>query len=302
MDLRVGGKTGRQVDDRAAGGAAGGGVVATLAQAVEQRLARQLRQQKAGQPANGAEHRRTGIARAGAPLVAVGIGDDADAVAEVEGVVDEPFERAPGGVHLDGCLEASIMGGADVGIASTAMGIADHVPFAVRREGPEQVARRVRVGVEVAPVLDQGMRRAPDLAAGLRKEDIAIAAETGVSRPFVSGDGEERAGRLEFVGEAVEMRPELVGDLEVVTLVRNRVNRSQVTRKGEIVPGAARSDGFLRLAVQVRPEGQEFRRLHDLQRVGDANRFAGRIDKTDFNGPGRVRCQTGESQPPCARP
>ena len=45
-----------------------------------------------------------------ASLVIVAVADDADAIALLERVVQQPLERAPGRMHLDGALEPPVMG------------------------------------------------------------------------------------------------------------------------------------------------------------------------------------------------
>ena len=50
-----------------------------------------------------------GLRRARPPLVIVAMADDADAKALRERVVQQPLERAPGGMHFDSALEASVV-------------------------------------------------------------------------------------------------------------------------------------------------------------------------------------------------
>ena len=96
-------------------------VMPALAQRLEQRVARQLRHEVTGQPADRAERRGAWRRRAGAPFVVVAVADHADAKALLECVVQNPFERAPGRMHLDGALDAPVMGIFDIGIASAHM-------------------------------------------------------------------------------------------------------------------------------------------------------------------------------------
>src|ERR1700722_6554237 len=106
-------------------------------QRLEYRGPRQLRQLQAGQPAIGAKQRCAGPFGARTALVAVTVGDDADAVTEVEGVVDDPLEGAPARMHLDRGLDGNVVGDADVGVASADMRKGDGV-LAVTLEGREQ--------------------------------------------------------------------------------------------------------------------------------------------------------------------
>jgi len=48
--------------------------------------------------------------------------DDADAIALLESVVQDPFERAPARMHLDGTLEPAVMGILEVGVTPADMG------------------------------------------------------------------------------------------------------------------------------------------------------------------------------------
>ena len=84
--------------------AAGGAVMMAAALGFEDRLSVVAVGQETGKTAIGAEGRGAGIAGAGAPLVAIAVAYDADAAAERKAVGEDPFEGAPGGMHLDGGL------------------------------------------------------------------------------------------------------------------------------------------------------------------------------------------------------
>ena len=180
-----------------------------LAQAIEQAGAIELRHQIAGEPADGAELAGAGIARARPALVAVGIADDADAVTGLERVLYQPFEGAPGGMHLDRALEAAVMGEIDVGVAAAAMGEADDVEFLVARESFEQLAGGRQSVARSDMVLDQRMRRAADDAAFVGEKDVAVAAERGIAGPFVAGQSDETARLVECLGQPVELVPRI---------------------------------------------------------------------------------------------
>ena len=83
--------------------------------------------------------------------MAVAVGDDADAVTEVEGVVDDPLEGSPARMHLDRGLDGDVVGDADVGVASADMRKGDGV-LAITLEGCEQFVGGVTVGGEVSVV------------------------------------------------------------------------------------------------------------------------------------------------------
>ena len=56
-----------------------------------------------------------------AALVVVAVADDADAIALLERVVQQPLERAPGRMHLHGALEPPVMGVVEIGVAPADM-------------------------------------------------------------------------------------------------------------------------------------------------------------------------------------
>ena len=120
------------------GAVAGGGIVAAAAHAFEDRVAVEPLGQEAGEPAVAAEERGAGIAGAGPALVAVGVGDDADAIALLEGVAHDPLEGAPGRVHLHGRFHR-VVRELDVGVAPADVG-RHHAVLA-----PKLLEQRVRV-------------------------------------------------------------------------------------------------------------------------------------------------------------
>ena len=90
-------------------------------QRLEQGVARELGHEIAGEPADRAEGRCARAGRAGAALVVVAMAYDADPVAARKGVMQEPFERAPGRMHLHRALEPAVMGIVEVRIAPADM-------------------------------------------------------------------------------------------------------------------------------------------------------------------------------------
>src|SRR5207253_4333077 len=88
------------------------------AQRVEQSGAGEIASEKTGQPTVGSEQRGARVAGAVPALMAVGIGEYADAVALFQSVVQQPFEGAPIGMHLDRALDPRIVRHLDVGIAA----------------------------------------------------------------------------------------------------------------------------------------------------------------------------------------
>ena len=103
-------------------------------------------------------------------LVAVGVGEHADAVALFERILQQPLESAPVGVHLDSALDAPVVRDLDVGV--TAADVREHDAILVL-QGLEEVGRAVGVGLHVAEVLHQGVVGAVDLAA-FRRLNITL--------------------------------------------------------------------------------------------------------------------------------
>src|SRR4029077_3223689 len=101
--------------------------------------------------------------------------------------------------------------------------------------------------------LDQNMRRAPDRAAFAAEKDISITTHAGIARPFVTRKTNKPAGNVELGRQAVELLPELVGNLEVVALMTDHVDERRITRVAEIGFGCPHADGFTALPVQIAP-------------------------------------------------
>src|SRR5262249_19305241 len=292
-ELGVLGKAGDRLLERAAQieeyPRAGGAVVAPPAQRREQSIARKLRHEVAGQPADRAEGRGARPRRARSPLVVVAVAYDADAVAFFERVVQQPFERAPGRVHLDAALEPSVMGGFDVGVTPADMGDDNGI---LPAERTKQFIRRVH-GAARGLSFDQDVRRAPDRAAFAAEENVAIAAHAGIARPFVAGHAYEPARRVECGRQAVELGPECVGDLEIVALMADDVDESEIARIAEIAVRRAHADGFAALPVQIAPVAPQRGVRDRAQRTG-AGKLLAIGDETQLEIAGRIRDQIVE--------
>src|SRR5437868_7278655 len=100
------------------------------------------------------------MARAMPPLVAVAIGQYADPVALGEGILKQPLERAPIGMHLDGPLDTRVMRHGDVGIAAADMSEDDAI---LVLQCFEEIPGRVGVAGEVREIGDEAVMRAMDL-------------------------------------------------------------------------------------------------------------------------------------------
>src|SRR5262249_56549766 len=115
---------------------------------------------------------------------------------------------------------------------------------------------------------DQEGRRAMARAAFAAEEDVAVAAHASIARPFVAGQAQETARRIERGGQAVELSPERIGDLKIVALMADDVEEGKIARVAKIAFRRAHTYGFAALPVQVAPvEPQRCLRDH-AQRIG----------------------------------
>ena len=198
--------------------------------------------EQAGQAAIGAEPRGPRVRGARPPLVPVGRRENARAITHFEGVLDQPFEGAPGGMDLDRAFQLTVVTAPDVGVTAADMGEHHDV---LARQLFEQVFDAVGVLVQIGPVLDQGMGRAEDGPAFLGVEDVAVAAEAGIGRPFIAGNDDESGILREFARQHVQFGPELRRDLEIVALVHRSVEERLVAGEGEIGARVVGADGLL---------------------------------------------------------
>src|SRR5262249_49266984 len=76
------------------------------------------------------------------------------------------------------------------------------------------------------------------------------------------------ARRIECGRQAVELGPECVGDLEIVALMADDVDESEIARIAEIAVRRAHADGFAALPVQIAPVTPQRRGCDDAQRIG----------------------------------
>src|SRR5262249_6167928 len=97
-------------------------VMPARTQRLEQSVTRELRHEITREPADRPEGRGARRGRTRAALVIVAVANDADAVAHLERVMHEPFERSPTRVHLDGAFDAAVVGVFHVGVAPAHVG------------------------------------------------------------------------------------------------------------------------------------------------------------------------------------
>src|SRR5579875_866741 len=211
---------------------AGRSVMMAIAQRLQKRGSRELRRENARQPAVRAEHRRTGIARARPALVAVAIGHDADTIALLERVLDQPVEGAPRGVYLDRAFQPNVVRHLDVRIAAADVREDDAIFVS---DGSEEVGSRIGVARKIAQIFDERVRGTMYLPSFARVQHVAVSTQTGIARPFVTRKGDERPILVEFFRQLLEMQPKTRGDLKVVALMAGRIEKRAIAREREVI-------------------------------------------------------------------
>ena len=156
-------------------------------------------------------------------------------------------------MDLDRRFEPGVVRVGDVGVAPADMRDDDRV--FLRGQRLEEVARGRAVALHAGAIGEEGARRAPDRPPFVAKVDVVVAADGGVAGPLVAGEGDEPAIVLELGGEAIELLPERLRDLEVVGLVPHHVEEGEVAGEGEVGPRAVDADRLAALAVQIAPVG-----------------------------------------------
>ena len=68
---------------------------------------------------------------------------------------------------------------------------------------------------------------------------------------------------VEFSGDSVEISPKFLGYLKVVSLVDAYVKKGFVTSEGKIILRVDGTQGFRRLAMDISPKIEMFRRLNN---------------------------------------
>ena len=152
-------------------------------------------------------------------------------------------------MNLDGTFKPAVMGIFHVRIAATDMGN-DYRVFTLQDE--EQCVGRVD-GISRGLALDQNMRRAADRAAFVAVKNIPVTTHACVARPLVSRQANKPSRFVKLGRQAVELVPEIVGNLEVVALVADHIDKGRVARVAEIGFGRAHPDRFTALSVEIAP-------------------------------------------------
>src|SRR5215467_3095812 len=111
--------------------------------------------------------------------------------------------------------------------------------------------------------------------AFMAEEHVAVTAHAGVARPLVAGQTDEAPWRIEGCGQAIELLPKRVGDLEVVALMSDDVDERLVACVAEITLGGAGANGFTTLAMQITPIVPQECRFADPQGIGACKHVPG---------------------------
>jgi hypothetical protein len=226
--------------------------------------------QEAGEPALAAEERGAGVAGAGSPLVAVRIGNNPDAISFLECVAQDPFERAPGRVHLHCGLQDRIVRELHVGVAPAHV---RHDNAVLAPELLEQLPSRMGVRGFIPYVRRIGnlcVRRAMDGLALPAIVHVSVAADRSVGRPLVPRNANEPARQVELLAKGVELAPECPRDLEIVALMSCHVEEGLVAGELEVLACGIGTEGFVRLPMRVAPEVDGTALGSHPQRIGAA--------------------------------
>ena len=169
----------------------------------------------------------------------------------------------------------------DVGIAPTDMRD-DAAAFAAH--GFEQLIGGVyRIGGRL--ILDEDVRGAADRPSLVAEEDIAVAAHTGVARPFVARQTNKLTRSIEPCSKFVQPFPKRIGNLKIIALVTHHVDEGLIACIAEIVFRGPHSDGFATLAMQIGPIAPQRRGADHAKRVGLRDELAiGRYGKIEIAG------------------
>ena len=149
-------------------------------------------------------------------------------------------------MHFDRAFGPGVMRHLDVGIAAADVGEHDAVLVLQRLE---QLLGAVGIGGEIGLVVDQRMRGTVDLLALVHEQNVAIATQTCVARPFIAGEDDERTVLVVAARQFVQLVPEHRRDLEVVPLMAHAVEKGPVARELDEFRRRVGADRFLRLAM-----------------------------------------------------
>jgi hypothetical protein len=94
----------------------------------------------------------------------------------------------------------------------------------------------------------------PNGIAFMAEIDIAIPAKRGVAAPFIAGNADEYPGNLEGVRQAIEFPPKSIGDLEIVRLVPDHIQKGPVSAIFEISLRRIRPEGLAGLTMEIAPK------------------------------------------------
>ena len=200
----------------------------------------------------------------------VAVADDADAMAQLERVMQEPLERSPGGMHFNRAFEPAVMGGSEIGIA--AADVRDHHGVLALERAEKLIGGVDRVGRGLA--FHQNMRGAVNRTTFVAVEHVAVTAHAGIARPLIARQANETPRHVELRREPVELAPERIGDLEIITLVADHVDEGGIAGIAEIVFGRSHANGFTALPMQIAPVAPQWSGRHDPHGIGAGELFA----------------------------
>ncbi len=110
----------------------------------------------------------------------VGVADGSDPITHLEGVLQNPFECSPGRMHFHGFFHPAVMRNLHVRVAPTTMGKAERI-LIVFDQFFKEFAGSTAIGIGIAQIIDERVRRAVDWSILGHIEHIAVAAEEGIT-------------------------------------------------------------------------------------------------------------------------
>ena len=144
-------------------------------------------------------------------------------------------------MHFHRALNAFIVSERNVCVAAT--DVRKHNTVFVG-QGFKQIICAIGVSGQVRKIFHQCVVRPVYLPTFVTKHHIAVAAQTGVSRPFVTWEDDKSPILVELGGELVEFIPKRRGDLKVVALVAHRIQKGGVACKFDQFASGVGANGF----------------------------------------------------------
>ena len=155
-----------------------------------------------------------------------------------------------GGVDLDNRLKLRVVI-FQIGVPAPHMRNQQHIVAAL--QCGMQFCDRADISVGIAHIVQQGMAGPANFTGVAQEVDIAISANRRDARPFITQKRDESSRVVELLHQALQFGPELVGDLEIVRLMADKVHRRVVAGVQDVIAGRDRPHRLPALPVKVSP-------------------------------------------------